>query len=124
MGTRKAVMINGRRASVARLKAEKALKRPLKGEELVHHLNGDPSNDSNINLVICPDRDCHSLLHIRLDALQNSGNADLRRCQFCCDYDRSENLVLRKEAGKKDTSIYHASCLNAYARYRRVSRGA
>jgi len=55
--------INGRMVYEHRLIAEQALGRKLKDQEEVHHIDGNPSNNSHDNLVICPDRAYHVLLH-------------------------------------------------------------
>jgi hypothetical protein len=45
--------INKRSIFEHRLIAERALGRPLKKDEVVHHVNGDKLDNCNTNLVIC-----------------------------------------------------------------------
>jgi hypothetical protein len=47
------------------LVAEKALGRFLKHPEEVHHVDGNPANNTPSNLVVCPNRAYHMLLHRR-----------------------------------------------------------
>lgn len=48
--------------------AEKALERPMKKGEVVHHLDGDKLNNKNNNLLIC-DRNYHLWLEQRMSYL-------------------------------------------------------
>jgi hypothetical protein len=65
-----------------RLRAEKALGRPLpKGVE-VHHADG--SKSEHAPLVICPDRAYHMLLHRRMTIVRAGGNPNTDRwCSTC-----------------------------------------
>ena len=57
-----------------RLVAEKALGKPLPPNAQVHHIDGDRTNNSPDNLVICQDTAYHKLLH-RNQEIVNAGGA-------------------------------------------------
>lgn len=56
----------GSRRYLHRLRAERALGKPLPGKVVVHHADG--SKHPNAQLVICQDQAYHMLLHARMRA--------------------------------------------------------
>ena len=94
------IIINGRPMFAHVHRAEQALEKPLpKGAEVHHH--------SFTELVICPDRAYHMILHQRARALKVCGHANWRKCVYCKKYDAPENLHISKEFP------YHRACMNA-----------
>lgn len=83
--------------------AERALGRKLPKGAVVHHVDEDRLNNTPANLVICPNRGYHALLHIRMAALAASGHADWRKCSCCKVYDDVKNLKVspRSRGGAK-----------------------
>lgn len=96
--------------------AERALGRPLPKGAQVHHADEDRSNDSNDNLVICPNYAYHKLLHTRADALRECGNANWIRCWICKKHGAPEDI---KIAG---SAHFHPACQSEYVRARRLYR--
>lgn len=56
--------------------AELALGKPLPAGAEVHHLNGKPWDNRPENLVICPNKEYHTLLHKRMRELGYEDNQD------------------------------------------------
>lgn len=63
--------ITGKRASAHRLIAQQLLGRPLLPREVVHHRDGDSTNNSPENLLVLPSQRCHAHLefHLRRERL-------------------------------------------------------
>jgi len=105
--------VGGRSVLRHRLIAERALGKPLpKGAE-IHHVDGDRGNDDTSNLVICPSRAYHQLLHRRQRALDACGHADWRMCQLCKQWGPESELRIYKSGNK-----WHPSCIQQSERDR------
>ena len=97
--------------------AEAVIGKPLPKGAVVHHIDGNPHNNSHSNLLVCPSQAYHKLIHQRQTALNATGNADWRKCNRCHRYDATENLYI----SKSHSTVYHRECEAEYVRARRLS---
>jgi hypothetical protein len=97
--------INGGYVLEHRLIAEKALGKFLPKNSVIHHLNGNPLDNTNTNLVVCENNAYHLLLHQRTRALKQCGHADWRRCGICKQHDDPKNLMIFK-----NNYVVHREC--------------
>ena len=99
---------------------EKALGKPFPEGAEVHHLNGNVADNRPQNLVVCPNRAYHMLLHQRQRALAECGHATWRKCWICKEYDAPENLEIakRKNNPNKLCPIVHRKCQINYRKNR------
>lgn len=95
------------------LVAERALGKYLPPGAIVHHVNEIKVDNSPGNLVICPDRSYHMLLHARLRAYRACGHAAWRQCKYCKSYDDLANLK-SMGMGRHGGGYAHAQCRRLY----------
>lgn len=91
-----------------RLVMEKYLNRPLKPHEVVHHMDGDKSNNHIQNLIPLYNSHYHLYLHRIINAYKATGNPYSRKCQFCKKHGLIENMFINYNQS------YHRSCERVY----------
>lgn len=107
-----AVASSGKKRQEHRIIAERAIGKQLPIGTEVHHVNGDRADNRGENLVVCPDRAYHKLLHVRQEALNACLNPRFRKCPFCKTYS-DPDLMSKSKHGRH---YYHAACRTKYNR--------
>jgi len=87
---------------------EKKLGRFLSNEEVVHHIDGDRSNNHPNNLMVYKDNAVHCFNHYRKIALDSCGNADYVKCWICKEWDTPSNNMISCRG------YAHRICSNEY----------
>lgn len=113
------VFVDGKLVRMQTIVAERAIGKKLPLGAIVHHVDNDKLNNENWNLVICPSDAYHAIMHMRTRAYDATGNANMRKCLYCKQYDLPENMRLNKHS----RSIFHPACDREYQKNRRVANG-
>ena len=93
-------------------KASTAMGKPVPKGVHVHHVDNNPKNNVNTNLVVCSSS-YHRLIHARTYAYNATGDASKMKCAYCGEYDDPINMYVRPVA-------YQAWHLQCRQRKRRV----
>ena len=101
-----------------RIIAETILGKPLPKGAVIHHY---ADKQDNSKIVICENQAYHILLHMRTIALNESGNANFRKCKYCKQHD--DPMRMSDNGGKrKGSNYFHKSCKKEFYRGRYVSK--
>ena len=100
---------------------EKVLGHALPKGAQIHHVDGDGTNNSNNNLVICQDQSYHKLLHMRIKAIESCGNPNFRKCLYCKIWDDPKNLAIYYSK-RTNKGAQHNKCRNEYQNLKRRER--
>ena len=116
---------DGGKSSITAHKAivERVVKIRLPTSAEIHHVDGNGQNNTNSNLVVCPDHGYHALLHRRTKALDACGNANWLKCVFCKEYDDPKNMTLYIPKDQTSARANHAKCATNYTRERNKRKG-
>lgn len=100
------------------LKASVALGKRIPSGVHVHHVDNNPRNNTNTNLVICSSS-YHKLIHARTDALDACGDPNKMKCAYCKEYDDPKNMYVRPN----QYQAWHRECSNLYKRVENPKTG-
>lgn len=108
--------VGGRGANeyLHRVRAERALGKPLPPDAVVHHADGTKRDDAP--LVVCQDEQYHRLLHMRMRIVRAGGNPNTQR--ICANCRRLKSLIDFHRSTKAGHQKYCKLCkcqkLNAW----------
>lgn len=116
----RATQINGKKKFDHVRIAESVLGRELPYGAVIHHADECKSNNKKSNLVICPSKAYHNLLHARIDAMKATGDPSKRKCRHCKQYDEVENL--KHYLSGTSNQYWHKDCAKSVSKKRHYER--
>jgi len=81
----------------------------LSKHSVIHHTDGNRSNNNYNNLVVFKNLAAHNTAHREERSLLHFGNKQALKCKFCGSYDLPENLYVPPKG-----SPHHRHCFNRY----------
>lgn len=110
-----AVAKDGKKKQAHVLIVEAILGHALPEGAEVHHVNENRRDNTPSNLVVCPSRAYHKMLHQRQASLTACGNASHRKCPFCKEYSDPATMTHNQSS----RYYYHAACKTSYNQTRK-----
>ena len=101
---------NGFRDSEHRMIIEGVLGKPIPLNAVPHHIDENRENNTKTNLISCEDRAYHNLIHARMRAKKECGDANWMRCCYCKTHDAPANMYIRPDR----RTARHYDCQNKY----------
>lgn len=95
---------------------EKAMGKPLRPGAEIHHVNEDKTDNRPQNLVVCPDKSYHVLLHIRQRVIRAGGNPNTDKVCSSCKLAKPKADFYRCSSGYDGLIEYCKLCFNARRR--------
>ncbi len=99
-----------------RLRAERALGKPLPAGAVVHHADGSRSEDAP--LVICQDQAYHRLLHARMRVKALGGNPNTEKICSTCKMPKPFELFAERQIGYMGRQSRCKSCVSWHEMFR------
>ena len=116
------VMVAGKQLKIHRLRAERALGRPLPTAAVVHHMDGTRLDDAP--LAICPDKRYHNLLHTRMRVKAAGGNPNTDAICTTCRQVKPLIEFSKSKGRRYGRDVRCKSCVLEAQRERRDRRRA
>lgn len=112
----------GKCVKVHRLIVEKILGKSISSKIEIHHLDFDRSNNSNANLIVCPNKSYHQLLHRRQEVLMAGFDPwKFHKCTDCKKFLENENFSNNKtRASGLNNLCKHCDSIRQKKRYARI----
>jgi hypothetical protein len=109
---------NSERQDIHRALAETALGKPLPKAAEVHHVDENRLNNDPSNLVICPNREYHMLLHRRQKAMNLGYNLESQGYCYVCKEVKEKEAFYKNKARPEGITNSCKTCNLALARKR------
>ncbi len=103
------------------LVVERAIQKELRTTAVVHHINGQRTDNRNENLVACHDSAYHMLIEARTRSYRATGRPDSVKCWVCGEY--GADVLKKARHNTLRRAGYHRTCEVEYQRRHYTPKG-